>query len=50
MKCKSRILCSKGGEDIWVKDASCTLLVALDLQMGIGSMNDKEEAPGDTFK
>ena len=50
MKCKSRILFSKGGEEIWLKDANCTLSVELDLEMRMGSLNDMQEAPGDTCK
>lgn len=50
MKCKSRILFSKGGEEIWLRDAKCTLSVELDLQVSIGSLNDKHEAPGGTSK
>ena len=50
MKCKSRILFSRGGEEIWLKDANCTLSVELDLQVRMGSLNDMQEAPGDTCK
>lgn len=33
-----------------MKDANCTLSVELDLQMGMGSLNDMQEAPGDNSK
>ena len=39
-----------GREEIWLKGANCTWSVELDLQMRMGSLNDVQEAPGDSWK